>query len=566
MSEVSFAVGGHVNMMMDVLIAQLPPDDLRHACRRLLSEEPSIASELRGIVHDHRLASPLTLPEPSTLFPSSDAVTPELRRYLQDFRLDFLAGLHLRALERINWLVHALWTAGRDQMLKAGKAVHGVLEQTQGDIIQCMQAIKEAHPTTDVDSTALKDALHELWSKLGDVDPSFGFERARYQIQDTYLLLFPDGSMPHDLPSQLVKLKLNAQDIESTIPSISVGPIALPRLLIGLWQLSSPAWGTASATDMQSSLFDLASHGFRAVDMADHYGDAEIIFGQFRKSLPDEINAEMLTCTKWCVFAAPDGPPTPEWVASMVAERRDRCGGYLDVLQFHWQDYSDKRYLAIIDHLVALSLAEPQKVKAIGLVNFDAKRTDEICAYLKRDANDGSGTVISNQVQYSLVDQRPRFRLADVCKKHDIKLLTYGTYCGGFLSDKWLGKPQPNLYAGSITPSQRKYFDMIVLWGGWELFQELLAVLRGIADAHGGGIDIANVAAKWVLEKEEVASVIVGTRLGVSSNTESNLRIFSFNLTDSDQAAINKISVKSKMESMFLKMGDCGAEYRHVSH
>ena len=28
--------------------------------------------------------------------------------------------------------------------------------------------------------------------------------------------------------------------------------------------------------------------------------------------------------------------------------------------------------------------------------------------------------------------------------------------CGGFLSDQWLGKEEPDLYSGSLTPSQRK--------------------------------------------------------------------------------------------------------------
>lgn len=65
--------------------------------------------------------------------------------------------------------------------------------------------------------------------------------------------------------------------------------------------------------------------------------------------------------------------------------------------------------------------------------------------------------------------------MADVCERHDVKLLTYGTLvshircdagsavahlhplqCGGFLADKWLDQPEPDLYAGDLTPSQRK--------------------------------------------------------------------------------------------------------------
>lgn len=86
--------------------------------------------------------------------------------------------------------------------------------------------------------------------------------------------------------------------------------------------------------------------------------------------------------------------------------------------------------------------------------------------------------IVSNQVQFSLVDLRPTFAMGDCCKKHNIKLLTYGSLCGGFLADKWLGKPAPNLFDQNMTPSHRKYIEMISIWGGWVLFQELLKTLE----------------------------------------------------------------------------------------
>ena len=65
--------------------------------------------------------------------------------------------------------------------------------------------------------------------------------------------------------------------------------------------------------------------------------------------------------------------------------------------------------------------------------------------------------------------------MADVCQRHGVKLLAYGTLvglcptrdphshkptshiqCGGFLADKYLNAPEPDLYSGSLTPSQRK--------------------------------------------------------------------------------------------------------------
>lgn len=186
------------------------------------------------------------------------------------------------------------------------------------------------------------------------------------------------------------------------------------------------------------------------------------------------------------------------------------------------------------------------RIGGVGLVNFDSARVDEICSSL------GRGVILTNQVQvrprldsvflnrliilqFSLIDIRPLYGMADVCKRHGVKLLTYGTLvrlfstcprvstvdshflqCGGFLSDKWLYAPEPNRYheeptlRDPLTPSQKKYLDIILsAWGTWSLFQQLLSVLRIIGDYHGG-VSIANVATRWVLDHDFVGAVIIG--------------------------------------------------------
>jgi aryl-alcohol dehydrogenase-like predicted oxidoreductase len=46
-------------------------------------------------------------------------------------------------------------------------------------------------------------------------------------------------------------------------------------------------------------------------------------------------------------------------------------------------------------------------------------------------------------------------------------------------------------------------------WGDWELFQSLLTVLRDIGDRHGG-LSIANIATRWVLDHSFVGAVLIG--------------------------------------------------------
>ncbi|KAH9945677.1 NADP-dependent oxidoreductase domain-containing protein [Amylocystis lapponica] len=335
------------------------------------------------------------------------------------------------------------------------------------------------------------------------------------------------------------------------LESFQLGPFLVPRIWTGLWQLSSNAWGSAPTPRIRRQMAQYVELGYKAFGMADHYGSSEILFGQCRQNCahPEQI----LGATKWCVFRPTD--PTRAIVEAGVQERLDRMQTKrVDLLQFHWQNYSDKGYITALHHLQ--DLQTEGKITALGLCNFDAIRTDEICTEL------GPGVIVSNQVQFSLVDTRPLHGMADVCLKHNVKLLTYGTLCGGFLADQWLNQPEPDLYSGNLTPSQRKYLDMILkAWGDWAMFQELLVTLRAIGDRHGC-VSIANVATRWVLDHPFVGAVIIGARVGLSEHRDDNSKVFGFAMTAEDNAAVDAVLDRSNGRRLITAIGDCGAEYR----
>ncbi|TFK24143.1 aldo/keto reductase [Coprinopsis marcescibilis] len=337
-----------------------------------------------------------------------------------------------------------------------------------------------------------------------------------------------------------------------SIETFRLGPFVTPRLWVGLWQLSGPGWGTAAAPKIRQAMARHVQKGYTAFGMADHYGSAEGLFGQFRESRPS--SEQIIGATKWCLFKSI--PISRQVVWNAVQERMEKMRSqHVDLLQVHWQDYADKSYLD------ALSILDDFRreghIRALGLCNFDTIHTDEICTQL------GPGAIVSNQVQFSVIDTRPLHGMSDVCERHGLKLLTYGTLCGGFLADKWLGEPQPDPYQ-DLNPSQRKYLDMIVkAWGSWELFQTLLSVLRTIGDRHGAR-SIANIATRWVLDHKFVGAVLIGARLGVSEHTDDNLLVSTFRLSDVDRAEIEAVLDKSKGRIMITTIGDCGAEYRPI--
>ena len=219
----------------------------------------------------------------------------------------------------------------------------------------------------------------------------------------------------------------------------------------------------------------------------------------------------------------------------------------LDLLQFHWWDYSDESYLDALDHLAELQ--REGKIRHLALTNFDTECLRVIAEH--------GVSIVSNQVQYSLVDRRPEAGMAAFCGKHGMTLLAYGTLLGGLLSEKYLGRPDP-LRAELNTASLQKYKRMIDAWGGWALFQQLLAVLKQIADRYG--VSIANVGVRYILDRPAVAGVIVGARLGVAQHIADNARVFGFDLDSADLAAIEPVLAKSR--DLMTLIGDCGDEYR----
>jgi aryl-alcohol dehydrogenase-like predicted oxidoreductase len=139
------------------------------------------------------------------------------------------------------------------------------------------------------------------------------------------------------------------------------------------------------------------------------------------------------------------------------------------------------------------------------------------------------------QVQYSLLDTRPEHALVALGRATNVKLLCYGTVAGGFLSKRWLGTPEPQ--GPFANRSLTKYKLIIDDFGGWPLFQELLAACHQIGEKHG--VSLTAVVTRWVLDRPQVAGAIVGARY--AEHLEDNLGVFRFSLDEEDRAAIDEI-------------------------
>lgn len=320
------------------------------------------------------------------------------------------------------------------------------------------------------------------------------------------------------------------------------------RILNGMWQVSG-GHGRIDPASAVKNMFQYIDAGYTTWDLADHYGPAEDLMGEFRRQLfaarGKQAVKNLQVFTKW---VPQPGKMTKELVEKSIDKSRTRMGvESIDLLQFHWWDYNDNNYLDALRYLSELQ--KEGKIKHLALTNFDTERMKII--------QQAGIKIVSNQVQYSIIDRRPEVRMVEFCQQHDIKLLTYGTLCGGLLSEKYLGKPEPR-NTELTTVSLKKYKNMIDQWGNWQLFQELLSILKEIASKHR--VSLANVAVRYILDKPAVGGVIIGARLGLSEHLEDNARTFQFNLDAEDMKKIEVVLKKSR--DLFRAIGDCGDEYR----
>ncbi len=258
-----------------------------------------------------------------------------------------------------------------------------------------------------------------------------------------------------------------------TVDRVALAPdLSISRVLTGLWQIADME-RDGRALDPEPTARALRPYvdaGFTSFDMADHYGSAEIVASHLREGAGAAHPVQLLT--KW---VPKPGPLTLGDVRAAVERSLQRLRTpRIDLLQFHAWSYADPSWIDGLRHLQALK--SEGMIAHIGLTNVDAAHLNMVLA---------SGIeVISNQVCFSLLDRRAAGALSDVCRARGVKLLAYGTVAGGWLSNRWLGQPEPD-WERSGTWSQMKYGRFIRVAGGWDALQRVLrAADRGRSAAR----------------------------------------------------------------------------------
>jgi len=329
----------------------------------------------------------------------------------------------------------------------------------------------------------------------------------------------------------------------TSVPTYRLGPdLVITRVLTGLWQVADLErdGATIDPNDGAAAMARYADAGLTTFDMADHYGSAEVIAGRLRAQRAAEAPLQLLT--KW---VPEPGPLQRSDVVAAVDRACRRLGvERIDLLQFHTWSYADPNWLEALFWLD--ELRREGRIGALGLTNVDT-------AHLRMVVASGI-PVVTNQVACSLLDRRYQGAMQAYCLASGVRLLGYGTVAGGLLTERWLGRSEPDS-AALATWSQMKYARFVAAAGGWDAFQALLEAVKRVADRLG--VSMANVATRYVLESPAMAGVIVGARLGRSAHIDDTLQLFSFELDDAARVQLD--AAAGELASI---PGDCGDEYR----
>lgn len=304
---------------------------------------------------------------------------------------------------------------------------------------------------------------------------------------------------------------------------------SISRVIKGGWHLAG-GHGSIDESEAINHMRQFVEAGITTFDCADIYTGVEELIGRFLKSEKDAFSSGSLEPIQIHTKYVPDynalASLTKRDTETIINRSLQRLGvERLDLVQFAWWDYRFPKYIDTAIHLQELQQAG--KIRHIGITNFDAAHVQELL--------NAGVELATNQVQYSVLDHRVEHDNVSLQNTETIPYLCYGVIAGGFLSDTYLGVREP--VAPFENRSLTKYKLIIEEFGDYDLFQQLLQSLQQVGKKYDQGV--AEVAAKYILQKDAVAAIIVGARNNKHIKKLQNLS--SFNLEEGDILLIDEI-------------------------
>lgn len=266
----------------------------------------------------------------------------------------------------------------------------------------------------------------------------------------------------------------------------------------GTWAMGGDFFGAIEDQKCVDSLCASLDHGVNLIDTAPIYGrgHSEELVG---KALKGHDRSKIVLCTKVGLMYGehPHGDGgkclKADGIRWEIEQSLRRLGtDYIDLYQMHWPDVNTP----VEESMEALlKLKEQGKIRYIGVSNFDVP-------LLERTVK--CGEIVSTQPQYSLLERDIEKDVLPWCREKNVGVLSYGSLGAGILTGKF--KEPPKAEKGDNRANFYPFFQEPV----WSQTQELLKVLREIAEAHDK--PVTHVAINWVSQQGGMTCALTGSK------------------------------------------------------
>jgi len=278
-------------------------------------------------------------------------------------------------------------------------------------------------------------------------------------------------------------------------------------LRVSRFSLGTMTWGDSTdAYDAQDQLTTFLQVGGTTIDLAPVYGrgQAEQVVGSLLAKLG--AREHVVLTGKAGIRFGTDGPPHDMIDASRTAllNQLDRTladlgTDHLDLWQIHRWDPTVPldEVLAALEHAVTTG-----RTRYVGVSNFNAWQTT--AARLGLDHRPSAVPLVSNQLEYSLLQRGLEIDQGPALEHHGMSVLAWSPLKGGVLTGK---------YRGGAIPGDSRGADP-----GWDpalgrFLRSPSGVVEAVARAAEGlGVTAGQVALAWIADRPLVASAVLGAR------------------------------------------------------
>ena len=268
----------------------------------------------------------------------------------------------------------------------------------------------------------------------------------------------------------------------------------------GGWPMGGRFYGAAMDAEATSTIHAAIDQGINLFDTAAGYGmgHSEELMGAAMRGRRDEV----IVVSKFGIdrdesVAAyrRDGRPA---AVRRGCERSLRNLGvdHIDVFLHHWPDPDTP----IADTMgAAKELVDEGKVRFVGVSNYTPGQMAEAAAELP---------IVANQVGYHMFDRRHAEAIFPACEEHGVGVMAYGSLAHGVLAGQFTADIKLNDDDWRATG----FAFGLPLFHADHLPQNLEVVDQVGALAEQAGLDLPQLALRWVIENSTVSTALVGFR------------------------------------------------------